>query len=244
LRQSVTSSFCPACGFEFPNVTVTESYEGPSPSQANRRESTANQTVVPPSPFPRAARTGDREPISQETLPPPSSPTVDEFTEKQRFDFLGFLGLRKLAGTVIAVEPPYMAKPETDWRRILFKLAMGILLLPVILGVVISALIIGLAFSFLGIGSSKLFSGLASQMVGYFLTGKLFGPKEQVPVRDIRLRDASEQEHLVRIRGELVAGNVNVGDEVEVEGFDRRGTLMLRRGKNLRTRSEIRVKRR
>lgn len=137
-----------------------------------------------------------------------------------------------------------MAKPETDWLRILLKLAMGIILLPVILGVVIGALIIGITFSLLGIGTSRFFSSLASQIIGFFLMGKLFGPKEQVPVRDIRLRDDSGLEHLVRIRGELVAGNMNVGDEVEVEGFNRRGTLMLRRGLNKRTRSEIRVKRR
>jgi len=242
--HSVTSQFCPACGFEFSNATTTGGKRDPKRSPAKRRESTANQTVVPLSPFPRTARTGDRESTSQETLPPYSSPTANDFTEKQHFDFFGFFGWRKLTGTVIAVEPPYMAKPETDWLRILLKLAMGILFLPVILVVVIAGLIVGRTFSILGIGASKFFSGIASQMIGFFLAGKLFGPKEQVPVRDIRLRDASEQEHLVRIRGELVAGNVNVGDEVEVEGFDRRGTLMLRRGKNLRTRSEIRVKRR
>lgn len=244
LRQSVNSQFCPACGFEFSNATTTGGNRAPAKSRADRRESTANQTVVPPSPFPRPTRTGDREPTSQETLPPYSSPTANDFTEKQHFDFFGFFGWRKLTGTVIAVEPPYMAKPETDWLRILLKLAMGILLLPVILGVVIAGMIVGKTFSILGIGASKFFSGIASQTIAFFLTGKLFGPKEQVPVRDIRLRDDSGQEHLVRIRGELFAGNISVGDEVDVEGFDRRGTLMLRRGLNKRTRSEIRVKRR
>ncbi len=240
LRQSVTSSFCPACGFEFSNATTTPQKR----SRADRRGSTASQTVVPSSPFPRPTRTGDREPTSQETLPPYSSPSNNEFTEKQHSGFFGFFGWRKLTGTVIAVEAPYMAKSETDWLRILFKFAIGIILLPIILGAVIAALIIGITFSILGIGASRFFSSLASQIIGFFLVGKLFGPKEQVPVRDIRLRNDSGLEHLVRIRGELVAGNMNVGDEVEVEGFNRRGTLMLRRGKNLRTRSEIRVKRR
>ena len=172
LRQSVTSHFCPACGFEFSNATTT----GRKRARADRRESTASQTVVPPSPFPRSARTGDREPTSQETLPPSSSPTANE-TEKKHFDLLGFFGWRKLTGTVIAIEPPYMAKPETDWLRILLKLAMGIILLPVILGVVISALIIGITFSILGIGTSRFFSSLASQIIGFFLMGKLFGPQ-------------------------------------------------------------------
>lgn len=63
-----------------------------------------------------------------------------------------------------------------------------------------------------------------------------------VPVRDIRLMDKSRVEYLVRIKGDLYAGNVNVGDDIEVEGFDRRGTIVFYRGKNIRTRSEIIVK--
>lgn len=244
LRQSVTSRCCPACGFEFPNAAVTGRHESPSTSRTDRRDSTASKTVVPPSPFPRSARTGDRESTSPETSPVSSPPVDKEVTKQRKFDFFGFFGWRKLTGTVIAVEPPYMAKPETAWLRILLKLAMGIVLLPVILGVVIGVLIAGFTFSLLGIGGSRFFSSLASQIIGFFLMGKLFGQKEQVPVRDVRLRDDSGQEHLVRIRGELVAGNINVGDEVEVKGFNRKGTLMLRRGKNLRTRAEIRVKRR
>lgn len=65
-----------------------------------------------------------------------------------------------------------------------------------------------------------------------------------VPVRDIRLKDKSGVEYLVRIKGDLYAGNVNVGDDIEVEGFDRRGTIMFYRGKNIRTRSEIIAKKR
>lgn len=233
LRQNVTSPFCPACGFEFPSTTPTTG------ERANQHRST-----TPPSPFPRSARTGDREPTRPETLPPSPPATDSQVTETQGFDFLGFLGWRKLTGTVIAVEPLYMAKPETDWLRFLFKFAMGILLLPVILGVVISGLIIWMTFSLFGIGRSEFFSRVGSHVFGSFLAGKLFGSKEQIPVRDIRLRDNRGEEHLVRIRGELFSGNINVGDEVEVEGFNRSGTLMLRRGWNARTRAKIQVKRR
>jgi hypothetical protein len=161
--------------------------------------------------------------------------------EAEGFDFLSFFGWRKLSGTVIAIDPPYMAKPEFNWASFIIKFAIGLILFPFI----IAALVFSIFWSFFfGSGRNRpgFFSSLASQVVGFFLTGKLFGPKDQVPVRDIRLRDEVGQEHLVRIRGELLAGNLNVGDEVEVEGFDRRGTLMFRRGHNKRTRAEILVK--
>jgi hypothetical protein len=138
-----------------------------------------------------------------------------------------------------------MAKPEMSLAGVIGKLLIGLLLIPVFLGVMGAVMVFRFTFSLLSPGSSGrpgFFSGLASQVSGFFLTGKLFGPKEQVLVRDFRLRDSTGLEHLVRIRGELVAGNLSAGDEVEVEGYNRRGTLMFRKGMNRRTRSEIVVK--
>jgi hypothetical protein len=158
---------------------------------------------------------------------------------------MAFLGSHRLEGTVIAIEPPYMAKPETNWAKTLLKLTIGIILSPFLIALAIVGVVFSTFFSIFTLGHGGrpgFISNIASQVVGFFLTGKLFGPKDQVPVRDIRLRDASGQEHLVRIRGELVAGNMNVGDKVEVEGYNRRGTLMFRRGWNKRTRSEIMIK--
>jgi hypothetical protein len=133
-----------------------------------------------------------------------------------------------------------MTKPEFSWGRFFLKACIAVLLLPF-------ALIVGvplLVLSWLFRGSSRssgMFSSLSSQVLGFWLTGKLFR-KDDVPVRDIRVRDSSGSEHLVRIKGDFVAGNVNVADNVTIEGVNRQGTLMFRRGTNHRTHCEILVK--
>jgi hypothetical protein len=144
-----------------------------------------------------------------------------------------------LAGIVIHVDPVYTTKPEFYWGKFLLKVCLGLILLPFALIFAVPFLI--LLSLFRGSGRSPgLFSNLGSQLMSFWLTAKLF-KKDDVPVRDIRVRDHSGAEHLVRIRGHFIAGNVNVGDDVTIEGVDRGGTLMFRRGTNHRTGSEIRV---
>jgi hypothetical protein len=234
LRRHDSSSFCPACGFIYPHTGAS-----------GHQQQSAEQTMVPISPFPKPSMGATDSPERQRRLSGPSSMDTTRITNQGAFSLQRLLRWRKLTGTVIAVEPPYMAKPEMDLAKLLGKLALGILLLPVILVVGATALVISVAFSVLSFGRGGgpgLFSNIASQVFSFFLIGKLFGPRREVPVRDIRLRDASGLENLVRIQGEMRAGNLNVGDEVEVEGFDRGGTLMFRRGWNKRIRSEIVVK--
>ena len=154
---------------------------------------------------------------------------------------LGWTGVK---GVVIHVDPPYMARPEFNWPSFLVKGGLLILFLPVILGAAIGMFAISAILSIFGLrrGGSGFFSNLASQVTGFFLTSKLLGPKADVPVHDARLRDGAGNEHLVRFRGDFVMGNVNVGDDVTVEGFNRGGTLIFHRGYNHRIHSEIRVK--
>lgn len=243
LKRSGPASFCPVCGFEFFNGAAPGGNEGPASSTGDRRGPSSRQKRTPIFPLPSPSRV-DRDSSGREPFPVPTSTPTQNVTDAQGFDFLRFFGWSKLSGTVIAIDPPYMAKPEFKWPSFLIKLTIGLAIFPLIIGAIIAGVFFSLINSLFGFGRNRpgFFSSLASQVVGFFLTGKLFGPKEQVPVRDIRLRDEVGQEYLVRIRGELVAGNLNVGDEVEVEGFDRRGTLMFRRGRNKRTRAEILVK--
>lgn len=166
---------------------------------------------------------------------------------RRKLDLFEVFGWRSIAGTVIAVEAPYMVKPETSGLWLLSKLVIGILLLPFMVAVIIAGFICsGMWSLFFRFGRHSeepgFASRLASQVIGYYLTGKLFGPKELVPVRDIRLRGSDAREYLVRIRGELSAGNVAVGDEIEVHGFNRHGTLIFERGINRRTRASILVR--
>ncbi len=234
LRRHGSSLFCPACGFIYPDTRTS----------AHQQQS-ADQTIVPISPFPKPSARATDLPQHQEPLSELSSTDTNGNIKRRTSTLQRLLRWRRLTGTVIAVEPPYMAKPEMDLAKLLGKLALGILFLPVILVVGATALVISVAFSVLSFGRGGgpgLFSNIASQVFSFFLIGKLFGPRREVPVRDIRLRDTSGLENLVRIQGELRAGNLNVGDEVEVEGFDRGGTLMFRRGWNKRIHSEIVVK--
>ena len=155
----------------------------------------------------------------------------------------GLFGGTVARGVVTHVDPVYMTRPEFRFMRLLRRLALAILLLPVILPVLVAIFAVSGLCSILGVGRDGGFlSNVASQSVGFLLTSKLLGPKADIPVRDVRLRDSARNEHLVRVRGDFVAGNINVGDDITVEGFNRGGTLMFWRGQNHRVGSEIRVK--
>ncbi len=213
--------------------------------EARRARASSKDSGSVPIPFPtRPTTQRNPETPRQRTNTSGATAGTDAQDEPQS-GFWHFFGWCRLTGTILGLDPPYMAKPEMSLAGVIGKLLIGLLLIPVFLGVMGAVMLFRFTFSLLSPGSSGrpgFFSGLASQVSGFFLTGKLFGPKEQVLVRDFRLRDSTGLEHLVRIRGELVAGNLSAGDEVDVEGYNRRGTLMFRKGMNRRTRSEIVVK--
>lgn len=182
-------------------------------------------------------------PVPAVTPPATSPPTGGSATVPT---LAGLLRWTAVNGIVIHIDPLYMARPEFNWGGFLIKSGLVVLFLPLFLSLAIVTFMMSTISSMIGLnrGRPGFFSNLATQVTGFFLTSKLFGPKADVPVRDVRLRDGSGDEHLVRIRGDFVSGNVNIGDDVTVEGVNRSGTLMFRRGYNNRTRSEIWVKRR
>ncbi|HPO14827.1 MAG TPA: hypothetical protein PLI09_15405 [Candidatus Hydrogenedentes bacterium] len=158
---------------------------------------------------------------------------------------LEFFGWGRFEGTVLSIDPVYMASDERGCLKALVMAALGILFLPVILGVglglVISGIMLSMVFGATA-GRPSFLSNVASQLVGFFLTKKLFGQKDQIPVRDFRLMDSSGTQHHIRIKGDLTSGNVNIGDDLEVWGFLRHGTVILSRGINRRTGAQIRVR--
>ncbi|MEZ5549042.1 MAG: hypothetical protein R3E74_14850 [Pseudomonadales bacterium] len=156
------------------------------------------------------------------------------------------VGWQTLTGRVIAIDQPYQVTRNRNWIVAILSLILVLVTLPLILGAVV-ALKIGLSwFKFF---PSQTFPqqqdqpGIGSQLLGFFLYGSLFGPKKVDTVRDIRLRDEHGQEQLVRIVGDFVTGNVNIGDEIVAVGWNKRGTLLFHRGRNLRTNSDILVRR-
>lgn len=220
LRQKRYSAYCLACGYIFAD------------NQLNPKE------VLP--------FFTDTKEINNQYLSPSEEPSHDLAPNKEENlvqQTLSYFGWLKLTGFIIAVEPPYMGVIQKSWLATFLKLSLGVFLLPILLGVVAGVMIMKIIFQFSGYRRSGQSSQIISQIGVFFLHYQLIKPRKQITIRDIRLRDQFGQEHLLRIQGQLVTGNLVVGDEVEVEGFNRRGTLMVRQGFNKRTRSEIRIRR-
>jgi hypothetical protein len=145
-----------------------------------------------------------------------------------------------------------MAVREIDWGMLLLKAlaacALALLVGPIVIGLALSLLmvwvIVSLLFPSRKGGHSGVLSSAMSHGIGYLFSKRLTRAAADVPVRDLRVRDAGGAEHLVRLRGHVVSGSVNVGDDIRAEGPDRDGTLLLRRGWNSRINSEIRVRER
>ncbi|KUG26049.1 hypothetical protein ASZ90_004123 [hydrocarbon metagenome] len=186
---------------------------------------------------------------SGETIPEIYS---EDIQIEQKSNFRNFFWYTILKGTVVNVDPTYMSHPDFRWDFFLIKIVIFVVAVfvisPIIIGIMLGLIVASAIFSFMFPSRTRhgygFLSSILSHMLSFIFTKHLLGQKEMVSVRDIRLRDHLGQEHLIRIKGEIVSGNINVGDEIEVEGFNRGGTIMFRRGWNKRIRSEIRVKRR
>lgn len=243
LRVSGAVEYCPACGQELerskktppksPQFDLDSLPPLPEPSPRSPFPNSSNKNRSSNTPLPAPTQKGETSP---NTLPKRDSD----------FNIQSIFGWRTITGTVIAVEPPYMTKPQYNWVGALLKLSIGLMLLPFLLGMALFAFAWSIWWSIFfprrGGSGGGFGSNMASQLLSYFLMGKLFGHKDMVPVRDVRLRGPDGNEHLIRIQGDLVTGNVNVGDVIQVQGPSRGGTIFLRRGFNQRTNSVISAK--
>jgi len=161
---------------------------------------------------------------------------------------LPLFGWTVLTGRVINSDPIFMEKPDAKWGLFLLKIILlGILLYycarAVALFVLVLVIFTWLVCKILSlIFPQALVTGVATQIIGFLLTRRLIGAPAIIPVRDIRLRDASGQEFLVRIKGQLRLGSIAAGDEIIAKGWMRRGTLRFRRGFNKRINAAIRIK--
>lgn len=162
------------------------------------------------------------------------------------------LGWKTIEGRVINLDPTYMATADFSWGKLCLKLLLVatllLLLSPILIGIALGALVVMLMLSFLFPRSSAGYPGFISstfsQLTGFLFSRKLNKAPADIPVRDVRLRDSAGVERLVRLKGHVTAGNINVGDEIVVTGVDRGGTLLFRSGWNKRISSEIKVKQR
>lgn len=160
--------------------------------------------------------------------------------------FERFVGWRRVSGVVIAIDGPYMVKRESRWFGSVARFALlAIITVPIVVGGFVGAQVLSM---FSGWGSSRRgrgpgFVSHAGRTFGTsYLASQFHRPQDDVPMRDVRVRDPSRLEHLIRVEGDFIAGNFSVGDEVEVAGHDQHGTLLFRHGLNKRTRTKILVR--
>jgi len=154
-----------------------------------------------------------------------------------------------LEGTIIHAGLSHLTYPPFRWEKFLVQL-VAIVVAFLVFGTI--ALIITAALFLFSILISWLFQtsgrsggflhGITAQFVGFYLTSRLLGQKPTIPVCDYRLRTSSGDEYLVRVEGYVSTGAMHVGDDVLVEGRNRGGTLVLKRGWNKRLNTAIRVK--
>jgi len=118
---------------------------------------------------------------------------------------------------------------------------LSFLLLPIFIGIFAIYLVFVLLFSFLRLGA--LLSPF-NYLILWFpnLISYRRRPVRQTPVRLFRVRD-NEGEYEVKMKGELIQGDVKQGDIVAIFGRWRRGSLIFKKGFNYRINSAIRVKR-
>ena len=164
-----------------------------------------------------------------------------------RFSALEPFGWKSLDGRVVRAEPPYLGTPSFAWGRFLVNLSVlgaGVYAVYYTCGAVLFLFVVLFILALWLLG--KVFRGgfltaVAVRVTSSMLTRRLTRPVASAPVRDYRVRHSNGQETLVRLKGQLVAGSVCVGDDVHVEGFERAGILLLRRGYNKSIRAAIRV---
>lgn len=225
VRNAATLGFCPACGYE-----------------TKRSESSTHQANAQ-----RSSQPSDGESFptpASRILPKPVRSAVPQLPNSSFAGVDSALGLRTVSGVVIFVDAPYFTKRDMPWLISAAKVAFSVFVLgPLLIAAAFASLLLSpLLRGFFGHHQRSLAAGFIRQFTISYAMTKIFRPLEQVPVRDVRVREDSGREHLIRVKGDLLSGNFNVGDEVEVTCTDKQGTLIFRHGWNRRTRSKLAAK--
>lgn len=156
-----------------------------------------------------------------------------------------FLGWRTIQGRVLQVDGAHLGYPDFNWWGLAIKtLVLGLAVY--LFGQVVLFAVAGLALLAWLIAQllpKGLVTGVAVQVISFMLTRRLMGPMATMPIKDVRVRENSGRDVLVRFQGQMVGGSVAAGDEVTIEGWMRQGTLICRRGFNKRINAAIRLKR-
>jgi hypothetical protein len=139
---------------------------------------------------------------------------MDEIVSLQQIFGMGeiqkMLGGTELSGKVIEAPPIYYMKPEFDFRRPVFALAILCLGLFILSQNIILLVLVGLVFLAFFVVMSLLHIHILPLLFDLVLlrAHTSHGKNDDVPVRDVVIQD-SDGTHLVRIMGQLVIGNIS-----------------------------------
>lgn len=145
--------------------------------------------------------------------------------------------MQQIRGTILRVDAPYTGKRDLTIAGVVGKVLLALFVLPFLLPFWL------LLSMFRSDAARPSFtSQVAVRVTSFWVSLKLYGDRRVVLVRDVRVRDGAGQQWLVRVTGNFVAGALSVGDDVTLEGVNRKGTIVFRRGINHTIRSAIAVK--
>lgn len=244
LRSTVLPEHCPTCGAEVrPSSSASRASTGRSPGGDDKGTPTKGD---PRSTNPANAERVDPTrgtPVARSAAAPAHG---DSSADLLVAWFERLVRWRRVSGVVIAIDGPYMVKRESRWFGSVARFALvAIITVPLVVGGFVVAQMLSI---FSGRGSSRrdrdhgFVSHVGRTFGASYLASQFHRSQDGVPMRDVRVRDSSRLEHLIRVEGDFIAGNFSVGDEVEVSGHDQHGTLLFHHGLNKRTRTKIFVK--
>lgn len=159
-------------------------------------------------------------------------------------------GLRKISGTVTTIGPSYMGKEEFVWYKVIAKLLVGVILVPIAIFVVSIIAVTLNAVSSIpsvckddgkGKGKKDFIIKIVKELSGYIFNLRHFVLRDEVLVREVRIRLTSGRERLATMPERMIVGNFNIGDTVDIEGINRNGPLFVTGGYNHTTGSRIRL---
>lgn len=116
-----------------------------------------------------------------------------------------------LSGKVTYAEGPYDEEPDLEWAGAVLRLMGCLFILP-------------------------LLCWTPALILPFFLYGQR---SNRVPTRYWRVEGDDGLEHMVKAKGDLVKGNISLGDECDFWGSFDGGTLILHRAHNHRLRTEV-----
>lgn len=145
----------------------------------------------------------------------------------------------QLNGIVVKIHHPVHEPADFNLYKVLSSIIIVLLLLPVIIFLLIFKIVIRIALGIIGIRSGgSIFGNFFWIMFGRGARGR----DAEVPVLNIIIRTEEGSERNVRIKGDIIRGTLNEGNQVGFNGNWDQGTFIFRKGYNYSLNSHIQLK--